>query len=554
VPTLAAPESPRRRAPTFARTCSCDSTGSGDCVSCLPWHAACCVGRGIGPGGELTAAATSDRSLNLAAIPKDGMRDSSKELLTVFESVADAIKYIADQRIAMVDLKIAGVAGQWIHVTLPASGFGEHHFEEGVGFDGSSGAGFGQVVDSDVAAIPQFETAFMDPFCQEPTISFLCDTVTADTKEAVPSDPRTIAKRAAAYMRETGIADVAAMGPEFEFHVFNRVHVVNGAYETGVSIQSSEVEPEGVGPAIPAKRGYMRVPPTDQLNDLRTDITMTLERLGIPVRYHHHEVGAAGQCEIEVHLSDLVSAADCVMLIKYVVKNVARRYDKLATFMPKPVFREAGNGMHVHQKLEKAGRNLFYDEKQQGYGGLSKAALHYIGGLLTHGRALTGLTNPSTNSFKRLVEGYEAPVKLFFSLGNRSAAIRVPRYAVSEADKRIEYRPPDFTGNAYLSLAAMLMAGLDGIESEIDVDANHFGPFDVDVAQQDEAFRERITPVPKSLHEALASLQDDWGFLLKGGVFTEPFLSHWIHTKLTTEAREVAARPHPYEFNLYLDT
>jgi len=410
------------------------------------------------------------------------------------------------------------------------------------------------VDDSDVAALPQFETAFMDPFCHEPTISFLCDAVTADTKEAVLSDPRTIAKRAVGHMRDSGIADVAVMGPELEFHVFNRVHVADGAYEAGVSIQSSEVEPDGVGPAIPAKRGYMRVPPTDQLNDLRTDVAMTLERLGVPVRYHHHEVGAPGQCEIEIDLADLVRAADCVMLIKYVVKNVARRYDRLATFMPKPVFGEAGNGMHVHQKLEKAGRNLFYDEKKQGYGGLSKVALHYIGGLLKHGRALTGLTNPSTNSFKRLVAGYEAPVDLFFSVGNRSAAVRVPRYAVTEADKRIEYRPPDFTGNAYLSLAAMLMAGLDGIESEIDVDANNFGPFDFDVARQDEAFRERITPVPKSLHEALVSLQEDQGFLLKGGVFTEPFLAHWIHTKLTTEAREVAARPHPHEFSLYLDT
>ena len=363
----------------------------------------------------------------------------------------------------------------------------------------------------------------------------------------------TIAKRAVTHMRGTGIADVAVMGPEFEFHVFNRVHVVNGPYEGGVSIQCSEVDPDGATAAIPAKRGYMRIPPGDQLNDLRTDVSMTLERLGVPVRYHHHEVGAPGQCEIEIELADLVSAADCVMLVKYVVKNIAKRYDRLATFMPKPVFGEAGNGMHVHQKLEKGGQNLFYDAKSSGYADLSETALHYIGGLLAHGRALTGLTNPSTNSFKRLIEGYEAPVNLFFSLGNRSAAIRVPRYAVSETDKRIEYRPPDFTGNAYVTLAAMLMAGLDGIESKIDVGARHFGPFDVDVATRDEAFRQRITPVPRSLHDAFAALEKDHAFLLKGGVFAEPFIAHWIKTRLSTDAREVAARPHPYEYSLYLD-
>ncbi|MGD2108593.1 MAG: type I glutamate--ammonia ligase [Phycisphaerae bacterium] len=471
----------------------------------------------------------------------------------MFDSGADAAKYISDHRIAMVDLKVAGVAGQWLHVTLPAGSVGDRLFNEGVGFDGSSGAGFGMVLDSDVAALPRPETGFMDPFWHEPTISFICDAVTADTKDAVPTDPRTIAKRAVEHMKKTKIADVAAMGPEFEFHVFNRVHVVSGAYDTGVSIQCSEVDPDGATPAIPAKRGYMRVPPSDQLGDLRSEIALTLERLGVPVRYHHHEVGAPGQCEIEVNLTDLVTAADRAMLIKYVVKNVTRRHDKLATFMPKPVFGEAGNGMHVHQKLERTGRNLFYDKNRNAYADLSEIAEHYIGGLLEHGRALTGLTNPSTNSFKRLVEGYEAPVNLFYSLGNRSAAIRVPRYAVNESDKRIEYRPPDFTGNVYLSLAAMLMAGLDGVTSKTDAKTSNFGPFDVDIAAQSEAFRSQIAPVPRSLHDALAALQEDHAFLLEGGVFNEPFISHWIKTKLSTEAREVAARPHPHEFSLYLD-
>jgi glutamine synthetase len=276
--------------------------------------------------------------------------------------------------------------------------------------------------------------------------------------------------------------------------------------------------------------------------------------MGISVRYHHHEVGAPGQCEIEVDLDTLVNAADRAMMIKYAVKNVARRHDMLATFMPKPVFGEAGNGMHVHQKLEKGGQNLFYDDRKGNYANLSDTALHYMGGLLKHGRALTGLTNPSTNSFKRLIEGYEAPVNLFFSLANRSAAIRVPRYAVSAEDKRIEYRPPDFTGNVYLTLAGMLMAGLAGIESKVDVAAENFGPFDVDIAKQDEAFRSKITPVPRSLRDALISLGEDYDFLLKGEVFSESFITRWIDFKRAADSAAVAARPHPHEYQLYLDT
>ena len=471
----------------------------------------------------------------------------------MFDSSVEALKYISDNDLAMVDLKVVSIAGQWLHITIPARNFTEKHFAEGVGYDGSSGAGFGMVVDSDVAARPRPDTAFVDPFWEVPTISFICDTVTADTKEAVPNDPRTIARRAVEYLLGSGLADTAMMGPEFEFHVFDRVHVVNETYEAGVSIECSEVDPDGATPALPRKKGYMTVPPGDQLHDLRSEIALTLERMEVPVRYHHHEVGAPGQCEIETELADLVSAADRAMLIKYVVKNVARQRDKLATFMPKPVFGEAGNGMHVHQKLEKGGRNLFYDDRQRGYANLSDTALHYIGGLLTHGRALTGLTNPSTNSFKRLIEGYEAPVNLFFSLGNRSAAIRVPRYAVSESEKRMEYRPPDFTGNVYLTLAGMLMAGLDGIKSRVDVGKGNFGPFDENIAQLDETSRRSITPVPRSLHDALAALEEDHAFLLEGGVFPETFLSHWISIKRSAEAREIATRPHPYEYHLYLD-
>ena len=471
----------------------------------------------------------------------------------MFTSVTEALSYISAHDVAMVDLKIVGLAGQWLHLTIPARNFTEKYFREGVGYDGSSGSGFGRVESGDVNALARPETAFLDPFWERPTISFLCDTVTADTHEPFPIDPRTIAARAVEHMRSTGVADEAWMGPEFEFHVFDRVEVANEPYYTSVGIHCAEVEPDGTAAPIPPKGGYLKTPPTEQLHDLRSEIALLLEEMGIPVRYHHHEVGAPGQCEIEVDLAPLLTAADRAMLIKYVIKNVARRRGKLATFMPKSVFGESGNGMHVHQKLTKGDSMLFYDTREKNYANLSDLALCYVGGLLSHGAALTGLTNPSTNSFKRLVEGYEAPVNLFFSLANRSAAIRVPRYAVSPQDKRIEYRPPDFTGNVYLSLAAMLMAGLDGIERGVDVSAGNFGPFDVDIAAQDDSFRAKIAGVPRSLHDALTALRDDHEFLLRGDVFTTSFIEGWVASLIERDVRLVAQRPHPYEYALYLD-
>ncbi len=453
----------------------------------------------------------------------------------------------------MVDLKVCGMGGQWMHISLPARRFGLTEFEEGVGYDGSAESGFTTVECGDVVAIPLPETGFVDPFWNEPTLSFICRTATADTREPLALDPRSTAEKAVSHMRQTGIADEALMAPEFEFHIFDNVQVVDEPYHIAISIRASETHPDGVTSAIPIKRGYMRVPPTEHLHNLRSEIALELERLGIPIRYHHHEVGAPGQCEIEVGLQPLVQAADHTMLIKYVVKNVARRHNKLATFMPKPIFGEAGNGMHVHQRLTKAGKPLFFDDRRKNYADLSNLALHYIGGLLQHGAALTGITNPSTNSYKRLVEGYEAPVNLFFSLANRSAAIRVPRYATAPQEKRIEYRPPDFTGNIYATLAGMLMAGLDGIESNIDPSVHHFGPFDVDIAQQSDEFRRRIAPLPRSLYDALEALEADREFLLKGGVFAEAFFNLWISTKRRKEAFPVAIRPHPLEYEMYLD-
>ncbi len=471
----------------------------------------------------------------------------------MFQTTAEALRYIKDHSIAMVDLKIAGLYGQWLHLTVPARQFSQKHFDEGVGYDGSSGSGFTPVESGDVNAIPRPETAFLDPFWEKPTISFLCDTVTADTHEPFPSDPRTIAARAVSYMHSTGVADEALMGPEFEFHIFNRVDVTHEPYRTQIHVECSEIEPQGATPAIPHRGGYFRVPPSEHLHDLRSEIALTLEQMGIAVRYHHHEVGASGQCEIEVNLAPLVRAADQAMIIKYVVKNLARRHGRLATFMPKPIFGEAGNGMHVHQRLTKDGAPLFFDERKRNYANLSDLALHYIRGLLRRGAALTALTNPSTNSYKRLVEGYEAPVNLFFSLANRSAAVRVPKYAVSPEDKRIEYRPPDFTCNVYLALAGMLMAGLDGVLSGPGPEDPGFGPFDVDIATQDAEFRSRIGVVPRSLDEALTALQAGHQFLLKGGVFTAGLIRDWVEAKRTTEAWPMAIRPHPYEYQLYLD-
>jgi glutamine synthetase len=471
----------------------------------------------------------------------------------MFVSASECLEYICNNDVAMVDLKVVGVRGRWLHITLPARRVSETLFHDGVGYDGSSGAGFRSVEDGDVAAVPEPQTAFIDPFFDLPTLSLLCRTVRADTKDPFPSDPRTIAQRAVAHMRQGGIADVAWMAPEYEFYVFDRVKVVNERYRMAVEIDAPEVSNSGTATTVQPMQGYLCAPPTEQLHDIRNEITSLLEQMGVAVRYHHHEVGACGQCEIEVEGADLVTAADRAMLVKYVAKNVARRHQKLATFMPKPVYGEAGSGMHVHQKLDRAGKPLFHEAGDRRYANLSDTALHYVAGLLEHGRALTGLTNPSTNSFKRLIPGFEAPVNLFFSLANRSAAIRVPRYATAPQEKRIEYRPADFSCNVYLALAAMLMAGIDGIVSKIDVAKNHFGPFDVDLAKQGQEFVDSVTPLPRSLGEALDALDADHTFLTRGEVFAESFLRAWIDTVRRHETVELARRPHPYEYHLYLD-
>jgi len=471
----------------------------------------------------------------------------------MFGSVSEALEYIRENDISLIDLKIGSLAGEWLHISIPSREFGENYFQQGVGFDGSSVRGFGRLESGDLAAVPDPATGFLDPFYEKPTLSFICDTVTADTKEPYGRSPRAVARRAERYLADSDTADAALFAPEFEFNIFDRVKVINKPFHTCVRIAAGETREQGGSYGIPAKGGYLRTPPLEQLHILRSEIVAVLENVGVPVHYHHHEVGAAGQCEIEVSLDTLTRAADKTMLIKYVVKNVARRRGKLATFMPKPIHGEPGNGMHVHQMLGKAGRNLFYDPSPRRYANLSEVAFSYIGGLLRHGPALTGLTNPSTNSFKRLVEGFEAPVSLFFSLANRSAAVRVPKYAVGPEEKRIEYRPPDFTGNVYLTLAGMLMAGIDGVTKKIDPTAAGFGPFDVDISQAQPELRGRITPLPLSVEEALRALSSDRQFLLAGGVFGDDLIDAWMDLRLSQEVREVRHRPHPYEYYLYLD-
>lgn len=470
----------------------------------------------------------------------------------MFSDPAEAVSYAREHKIVSVDLKLVSLPGRLLHMTVPVSQFSEALFAEGVGFDGSSVAGFSRVEGGDLCMIPQAETGFVDPLLERPTLSFFCAVVHADSKQPYARDPRGVARRAEVNLRRSKLADQALFGPEFEFYVFNNVVYQQGTFSAGYEIEPAEGQHKSITSKSP-EQGYLLTPPQDELHDLRTEICEILERLEIPLRYHHHEGGAAGQCEIEISLEPLTRVADHGMLIKYVCRNVARRRGKVVTFMPKPLYGAAGSGMHFHQRLEKNGQNVFYDRAEKNYANLSDLALQYVAGLLTHGRALTGLTNPSTNSFRRLIPGFEAPVRLFFSLANRSAAVRIPRYAVSAQEKRIEYRPPDATCNIYLAMAAMLQAGLAGVQEGLDPAAPGFGPYDMNVAAADPAIREQIVPLPVGLEQALQELDRDRDFLTAGEVFNPDSIDTWIGWKTRHEVDAVRQRPSPYEFHLYLD-
>ena len=471
----------------------------------------------------------------------------------MFHSLEEAVALIHERSIAMIDLKFCDLWGRWHHVTLPVSQFNTNLMKNGVGFDGSS-VGFKTVSAGDMVMVPDLDTGFADPFWEVPTLSFICSTLEADTRKIFPYDPRNIALRAEAYLKQTGIADASLWGPEFEFYIFDGVSYENRMNVASYRVDSVEADwnsqEMGSGYTIPRHGGYHAIPPEDHLYNLRTRVSMRLESMGVEVKYHHHEVGGPGQCEVETPLLPLVKAADAALLIKYVARMTAFEMHMTATFMPKPLYGEAGSGMHFHQHIWKNGANLFYDP--EGYGSVGEIGRYYIGGLLHHGGAVMGFTNPSTNSYRRLIPGYEAPVSAIYSLGNRSAAIRIPKYANQPQSARFEFRPPDATANPYLAMAAQLLAGIDGIRNKMDPTAMGFGPIDEDIFSWPAEQRARIKALPTSLREALDALQADNGFLLAGDVFSKDLIERWIEYK-RREDREVRNRPHPYEIELYYD-
>jgi glutamine synthetase len=471
----------------------------------------------------------------------------------VFNDFDAADRYLRENAIRMIDLKFSDLWGRWHHVTLSAREFTPILMETGVGFDGSS-VGLKRVKSGDMALVPDLKTGMRDPFCEVPTLSFICNTVEADTKVLFTRDPRVIAQRGEDYLRSTGFADESHWGPEFEFYIFSKACFENGVNTASYRVEALEAAwnspTDGRGDYIPLHGGYHAIPPKDQLFGLRTRMVTFLEDMGVPVKYHHHEVGGPGQVEIETPLLGLLQAADASMLVKYVARMVAQLAGQTATFLPKPLFGESGSGMHFHQQLFKNGNNVFYDPNGPSF--LSQVALYYIGGLLVHAPAVLAFTNPSTNSYRRLVPGFEAPVNCFFSTGNRSAAIRIPKYATRPEAVRFEFRPPDATCNPYLAMPAMLMAGIDGICRKIDPTAAGFGPINEDIFAWSPEQRTTIKALPTSLDSALCALEADHAFLLEGGVFDQELIQDWIKFK-QTEIDQLRCRPHPYEIQLYYD-
>jgi glutamine synthetase len=471
--------------------------------------------------------------------------------------VADLIK---QNNIQIIDLKFNDLPGLWQHFSIPPSELTEMDdittsiWVDGIGFDGSSIRGFQKIQESDMILIPDPASARLDPACQVPTLSLICDIYDPLTKEAYTRDPRYIARKAEEYLRSTGIADTSYWGPELEFFIFDDVRfdqTENAGYYYVDSVEgewnSGREENPNLGYKPRFKEGYFPVPPHDSLQDIRSEMILEMMKVDIPVEVHHHEVASGGQCEIDMKFDTLSRMADKVMWYKYIVKNVARKYGKVATFMPKPLFGDNGSGMHTHQSLWKNGTNIFFDP--EGYALTSEMARHYIGGLLKHGRALMAFCAPTTNSYKRLVPGYEAPVNLVYSARNRSAAARIPVYTANPRAKRIEFRPPDPTANTYLAFSAMLMAGLDGIENKIDPGS----PLDKNTYELSPEEEANLHTVPGSLEEAIQALEEDHDFLTRGGVFTQDVLDVWIEFKREVEIDPVRLRPHPWEFYLYFD-
>jgi glutamine synthetase len=466
----------------------------------------------------------------------------------------DVLSRIDGEGIQFVDFRFVDLPGLMQHYTLPAHQLTADVFRDGLGFDGSSVRGFQQIQESDMLLVPDASTAVADPFRQHPTLILNCFVRDPLTGESYSRDPRYVAQKAEAHLRSTGIADTAFFGPEAEFFIFDDIRFISEPKGAMYAIDSVEAywntakdEGPNLGHKVRNKGGYFPLPPMDSMTDLRSEMVVELERAGITVELQHHEVGTAGQAEIDFRFAPMAQSADQVMLFKYIVKNVALRNGRTATFMPKPIFFENGSGMHTHQSLWKDGEPLFYDET--GYAGLSELARHYIGGLLHHSPAILAFSNPTTNSYKRLVPGFEAPVNLVYSQRNRSAACRIPLISKSPKAKRVEYRVPDPSCNPYLAFSAMLMAGLDGIRNRIEPP----DPVDKDIYELGPEALADLPAVPASLEEALVALQDDHDFLLEGGVFTEDLIETHIDYKMTAEVTALRLRPHPHEFELYYD-
>lgn len=460
-----------------------------------------------------------------------------------------------NEGVEFIDLRFADLPGQVQHFTIPAGQLELDSFDEGFGFDGSSIRGFQEIQESDMILKPDPDTALIDPFMERKTLVLYCFVHDPISHEPYNRDPRYVAKKAEQYLLGTGLADVSYWGPEAEFYIFDsarfdqnqhsafyEVDSVEGAWNTGAKEDGKNL---AYKPRY--KEGYFPVPPTDHFQDLRSEMSAVLAEAGIEVEVHHHEVGTAGQAEIDIRYTTLLRQADNVTLFKYIVKNVAWQYGKTVTFMPKPIFEDNGSGMHCHQSLWKDGVPLFYDET--GYAGLSDMARWYIGGLLKHARAVLAFAAPTTNSYRRLVPGYEAPVNLVYSQRNRSAAIRIPLYSQKPALKRLEFRCPDPAANAYLAFSAMLMAGLDGVENKIEPPP----PVDKDIYDMPPEELKNLPSVPGSLEEALDALEADHDFLLKGDVFTPDLIEAWLSYKRGSEVDAMRLRPHPYEFYLYYD-
>ena len=472
----------------------------------------------------------------------------------MFNSLGDCIKYINETGVEELDFKMVDLMGRWRHVSAPAASITQDTMREGFGFDASN-LGFKNIEKSDMITIPDPVTAFEEDWEGIRVLSFMCNVHVVEGDEArFAQDPRYVCHKAEEQLKHLDLGEKLMFLPELEFYVLDNVSFGKDPEHSFYYLESESAgwspDMNNLGYYNRKGKGYQVSPPSDALYVYRQRLVKMLRESGVRVKYHHHEVGAPGQMEIEVDFNTPTRSADSIMLLKHIARNLARTMGKTVTFMPKPIYGEAGSGMHIHFKLYRHDRNLFAGE---GYGGLSDIARYFIGGILSHARSLMAFTNPSTNSYKRLVPGYEAPVSLVYATANRSAAIRIPGYAKQENDRRFEYRPPDASCNPYLAFAALIMAGIDGMKKEIDPITKGFGPFDGNLYNMPEEERKVIRKLPLNLEESLNALEDDHQYLLEGGVFCRELIDNWIKTKLENEVKAVEGRPHPYEYEMYFD-